>query len=209
MEQTYSPEDFSKMTRIPRMNLINSLSGIKGAHLIGTINPVTGVPNLSLFSSVIHIGADPAMLGILSRPVEPNGKTSRHTYENIQATKVFTINHVNTGIFKKAHQTSASYSDGVSEFDAVGLTPQYSEVLKAPYVAECRVKMGLEYVEEYFIKANSTILIIGKIIELIVPQGGISEDGHLHLSKLGSVCVESLDMYHSTEYLATLPYARP
>ena len=208
MEQKHYPTDFSKMPRIRRMNLINSLSGFKSVNLVGTIN-TEGVTNLSLFSSAVHIGADPAMVGILSRPIEEGGKTSRHTYENIKNTRFFTINHVHKGIYKQAHQASASYPDGVSEFDAVGLTPQYSGVLSAPYVAECKVKIGLEYVEEYFIKANNTIFIIGKIIELIIPENSISDEGHLNLADWETLCVEGLDGYHTAEFVERLPYARP
>lgn len=211
MEKILYSTDILNMPRIPRMNLINSLSGFKSANLIGTINTLSSdaVANLSLFSSALHIGADPALMGILFRPVVPDGKTSRHTYENIQKIGYFTVNHVNTDIYKKAHQASASYSAHISEFEAVGLTPQYSDTLPAPYVSECLVKIGLEYVEEYLIKANNTILMIGKIIELILPDNSLSEDGYLDLTQLGTVCVEGLDHYHTTQKLERLPYARP
>ena len=215
MEKKLYSTDITNMSRFPRMNLINSLSGFKSANLIGTINTVQrtpneeGVPNLALFSSAVHIGADPALLGILFRPVVADGKTSRHTYENIKKTGFFTVNHVHKGIYKQAHQTSASYPAHISEFEAVGLTPQYTDILPAPYVAECLVKIGLEYVEEYLIKANNTIMMIGKIIELIVPENSISEDGHLDIGNLETVCVEGLDTYHSTQLLERLRYARP
>ncbi len=208
MEKKLYSTDIANMSRFPRMNLINSLSGFKSANLIGTIH-TEGIPNLALFSSAVHIGADPALLGILFRPIVADGKTSRHTYENIKKTGFFTVNHVHAGIYKKAHQTSASYPARISEFEAVGLTPQYSDLLPPPYVAECLVKIGLEYVEEYLIKANNTILLIGKIIELMIPENSLSEEGYLDLGTLGTVCVESLDTYHSTQLLEKLPYARP
>ena len=103
MEKILHSTDIVSMSRIPRMNLINSLSGFKSVNLIGTINSLDddAVPNLSLFSSALHIGADPALMGILFRPVVADGKTSRHTYENIQKTGYFTVNHVNADIYEK------------------------------------------------------------------------------------------------------------
>ena len=47
--------------RIRRLNIINSISGIKPANLIGTSSN-SGQSNLSIFSSVIHLGSDPALV---------------------------------------------------------------------------------------------------------------------------------------------------
>jgi flavin reductase (DIM6/NTAB) family NADH-FMN oxidoreductase RutF len=115
---------------------------------------------------------------------------------------------VQENIVQAAHQTSASYPDGVSEFSAVGLTPEWREGIAAPFVAESSIKMGLEYVEEYYIKANNTILIIGKVLELILPDDCLDEKGNLDLQGAGTVAVSGLDTYYRTEQLARLPYAR-
>jgi flavin reductase (DIM6/NTAB) family NADH-FMN oxidoreductase RutF len=195
------------MERIPRLTLINALTGFKSANLVGTINQ-HGVPNLAIFSSAVHLGSDPPLVGIVTRPVVPDGKTSRHTYENIRTTGYFTLNHVHTGIIKEAHQTSASYPDGASEFAATGLTPAYSELHPAPYVQESRIRMGLEYVEEYFIQANQTIMLIGKVLELVLPDDCIDEQGNLDLAGAGTVALSGLDTYHETQLLQRLAYAR-
>lgn len=199
--------DIKNMERIPRLTLINSITGFKSANLVGTQNS-EGLTNLAIFSSAVHIGSEPPLLGIINRPIVPDGKTSRHTYNNIKATGFFTLNHVSIDMIEKAHQSSASYPDGVSEFEAVGLTPQYLGVKNAPYVNESVVKMGLEYVEEYFIKANGTVMIIGRVVELILPDGSIDEKGNLDLNLAQTVALSGLDTYHSTEILKRLPYAR-
>ena len=78
--------DFEKLYRT---NLTNSLSGFKSANLIGTISK-EGKTNLAIFNSVIHVGANPPLMGLLMRPVSDE----RHTYTNIKETNHFTINHI-------------------------------------------------------------------------------------------------------------------
>ena len=187
-----------------RTNLINSLSGFKSGNLIGTISP-NGQENLAIFTSVVHLGANPALMGFIMRPVS----VPRHTYENIIETGSFTINHIATNFYKKAHQTAARYDRERSEFLEVGLTPFYTEHIKAPYVQESKVKIGLSFVEKLEIKANGTQMIIGAIEEILVPPELILSDGYLDLEKAETVAVSCLDGYHRTEQLARLTYAKP
>ena len=121
-----------------RAQLINSLSGFKSCNMIGTVDR-EGQSNLAIFSSVTHLGSTPPLMLLVSRP----DSVGRHSLENIRETKVFTINHVNTSIYEKAHQTSARYPKEVSEFKAVGLTEEYRQGIQAPFVEESKIKMAL------------------------------------------------------------------
>lgn len=199
-----TPEALAGMEKHYRANFVNSLSGFKSANLIGTISD-KGVTNLALFSSVIHVGANPPLMGMLFRPVS----VARHTYENIKAAGQFTINHVHSSIYKRAHQTSARYPDGVSEFTECGLTPEYTDAVKAPYVKEAQVKIGLSFEEEKHILANDTIFLIGRIEEILLPDNSILEDGVLDIESAGTIAISSLNSYHTTGLLGRLPYAKP
>ena len=196
-----------QMPRIPRLTLVNAISGFKSGNLVGTLGD-DKVPNVAIFSSAVHIGSDPPLIGIITRPVDGNLKTTRHTYRNIRSNGYFTLNHVHANMVEAAHQTSASYPDGISEFDAVGLTPAWSENLPAPYVAESAIRMGLAYVEEHPIRANNTILLIGKVLELIIPDGCIDAEGNLDLNLAGTVALSGLDTYHRATQIKRLGYAR-
>ena len=197
-------KDISNLEKFYRKNLINSLSGYKSANLIGTVS-ANQVPNLAVFTSVHHIGANPPLFGFNVRPAT----VPRHTYENILNNSFFTINHIDENHYKQAHEASARYRKDVSEFDMVGLTPEYSSTHPAPYVEESAVKIGLQLEEFHKIKANNTTLVVGRIIELIIPDRFIRPDGTVRLEKLGVVTVSGLDTYHSTHELAKLPYAKP
>lgn len=187
-----------------RTNFVNSLSGFKSANLIGTISK-EGKTNLAIFNSVVHLGANPPALGFLMRPVS----VERHTYINIKETGYYTINHINKDIVKQSHQTSANYDKDVSEFDECGLTPEYSEIIKAPYVKESKIKIGLRFVEEQEIKFNGTVFIVGEIVELILPEEIISKDGCVDIEKAGTIAISGLDSYHNTKRIARLSYAKP
>jgi len=204
IKMEFNKESFAILERNYRTNLINSVTGFKSANLIGTVDG-KGNKNLSIFSSVVHVGANPPLIGLVMRPVT----VVRDSYDNIISTGFYTINHVSKEFYKAAHQTSARYPKGVSEFEAAGLTPWFSEILPAPYVAESPVKLGMRFVEMHEIKANNTIFIVGEIVEAFIPDELILPDGFIDLEKEGAVAISGLDSYHTTSRLSRLSYAKP
>lgn len=186
-----------------RRNLINTVSGFKSVSLIGTVSN-SGTTNLAIFSQILHIGANPPMLGILFRP----DSVERHTLENIRQKGYFTINQIQESFYQQAHQTSARYPSDVSEFDAVGLTPEFINDLDVPFVKESNVKMLLKCVDEQTIKINGTILLIGEIQLLITPDNVITQDGFVDLQKAGTITSAGLDAYYKTEKINRLSYAK-
>ncbi len=187
-----------------RAHLINSLSGFKSANLIGSIDN-SGLTNLAVFSSVIHLGSDPALMGFITRP----NTVARHTLENITQTKQYSINHINQDIWQQAHQTSARYDKQLSEFEAVGLTPEFIDGLKIPFVKQSKVKYALTLEDIIPIPANGTELVIGRITDIFVDANAIQDDGYLDLEQLESVTITGLDSYHTTQRLSRLSYAKP
>lgn len=196
--------DFGGMERFFRRNFFNTLPGPRGVHLLGT-KSLRGVENLGLFSSVVHIGASPPHLGFILRPLT----VPRQTYHNMKALGVFTLNTVQPAFVENAHQTSANYPLDESEFAATQLTPYYSDNMAAPYVTESPIKIGLELVEEHHIQANGTLFLVGKIVEVIVPDEYVSDTGHVEHEQLKTVTVAGLDTYFSTQQLGRLGYPRP
>lgn len=186
-----------------RANLINSLGGFKSLALIGT-KSVNGNENLATFSSFFHLGANPALCGIIIRPNEEK----ENTLGNIVQTKSFTINHVKESFYRQAHQCSAKYPPGFSEFEAVGLQAEYLEGIHAPFVKESSIRFACEMVQKTDIELNGTFLVIGRIVKIIVPDDCMAEDGFVDLEKAGSLTCSGLDSYHSTKRIARLSYAK-
>lgn len=197
----FSVDNFEKLDKFFRRNLINSVTGFKSLNLVGTQN-LEKLTNLAPFSQVFHIGASPAYIGLLIRP----DSVTRHTLENIEATQFYTFNHVLSTFYKQAHQSSARYS--VSEFEATGLTPEYSDLIPAPYVKEAHIKIGMKLEERVDIRLNGTILLIGSIQEMFIPDDCVGEDGMIDLEKAGTITCSGLDSYHTTQKLSRLSYAK-
>ena len=190
-------DDLKQLDKRYRAQLINSLSGIKSANLVGTINKA-GETNLSIVSSVFHLGAHPALMGMIFEPAV----VERHTFENILETKHFTLNHVNADIFMKAHQTSARYPREVSEFKAVGLTEEFQNKFIAPFVKESIIKMSLELKETQHLSINKTEMVIAEIIYIDFPDEIVQKDGYLDILKAGTIGVSGLDHYVEASSLA-------
>lgn len=195
--------DFGKMESRYRAAFMNALTGFKSASLIGTID-INGHPNLSIFSSVVHLGSNPALVGFVNRP----DSTERHTLENIYETGFYSINHINKNIFRQAHQTSARYPKNISEFEATQLSPEFINGFKAPFVKESHIKFGVEFAEKHELKINGTILVIGKIVEVMLPESSLKADGAIDIEAAETIAISGLDSYHSTGKLARLSYAK-
>lgn len=202
--QYFSEDAIEKLNHIYKINLINSCSGYKSANLIGTTS-IDGVPNVGVFSSVTHIGSSPAMLGFFMRPTT----VIRDTYTNLKETGFYTINHIHQSILKEAHHTSAKYDSSISEFDVTDLESEYKNNFQAPFVKNSPVQLAMQFVEEYDIKANNTILVVGKVIGLYVNDQLLKEDGFISLSDAGVAAINGLDGYAVPENHTRFGYQRP
>jgi len=199
----YTSQDIKSMNRVNRIKVINSVTGIKSANLIGTVSN-TGETNVAVFSSIVHLGSNPALLGFILRPT---AEIPRHTYSNINENGYYTINHVHPGFTDKAHYTSAKFDKEISEFDRCGLTEEYIADFKAPFVLESQFKMGMKFKEAINIRLNGTILVIGEIEHLIIPEKAfINED--IDLEQTNSVGISGLNSYYELKKIARYPYAR-
>ncbi len=199
----FTQTDIQQLERFYRANLINSVSGYKPANLIGTVS-ADSVANLAIFSSVVHLGADPALLAFIQRPLGEQG----HTYHNLKENGYYTINHVHRQFVEQAHYTSARFDADVSEFEACGLNAEWLAGFPAPFVLESQVKIGMRFVQEIPIALNNTIMVIGQIEHLFIAEHAIRENGSVALDQLDGVCISGLESYYNTSLLAEFPYAR-
>jgi len=186
-----------------RLKFINSISGYKGVHLIGTMNKEKQT-NLGVFNSVVHIGSTPPLIGFIMRPLT----VERHTYDNIKNTGYYTINHVHRSFLKQAHFTSAKFSSDVSEFDVCNLTPEYIDSFFAPFVGESKIKLGVKLKDDIEIESNGTRLIIGEIQEVDIEDEFVESDGQIDLEKAKDICVTGLNQYSVVSKTEKIPYAR-
>ncbi|WP_367756989.1 flavin reductase family protein [Flavobacterium sp. WC2430] len=195
--------DLSKMGRVERLNLINSCTGYKSANLIAT-KSIDGKSNIAIFSSITHLGSDPALIGFIVRPTT----VPRDTYKNIKETGYFTVNHVTESMIADAHHTSANYDTGVSEFEKTNLEEEYKDNIKVPFAKGSPIQLYCKYVNEYYIKENDTIHVIASIEDLFFEENLRHDDGWLQIDKGNVVALNGLDGYCLPKLIDRFQYAR-
>lgn len=186
--------------------IINCLSGFKSTGLVGT-DSSDQVGNLSVVSSLFHVGANPPLMGFVLRP--HSSKSPRHTLINIREQSCFTINHITEDFYKKAHQASARHPYEVCEFKKCQLQKVYKQNFKAPFVGEAKIQIGLKLAEEIHVKSNNTHIVIGEINQIHIPEHIIQSDGFLNIDQAGTLTVSGLDTYNKAQKIARLSYAKP
>ena len=196
----FTANDIKKLDKVYRLNLINSITGIKPANLIATRSK-NGVDNVAIFSSVVHLGSNPAMIGFVMRP---QSKTNTDTYQNILDTKFYTINHITQKIYKKAHMTSGKTDS--SEFDILGIDKENTD-FNVPFIKGSPVQIGMKLLKTIDLP-NKCIFIIGEPEIILINDKIITSEGKINLSSGNIVGISGLDGYYNLNYLDSLEYVR-
>ncbi|MEO3405680.1 flavin reductase family protein [Mucilaginibacter sp. CAU 1740] len=197
-------EQIHELEKQYRISLINSLIGFRSLNLLGTTSN-DGISNLCIISSAFHLGANPPLIGLVIRPEREHNDTLR----NIKSTGQYTLNNVLPEWYMQAHQTSASYPSGVSEFDTCGFHKQYVKDFKAPFVGESNIRIGLELREIIDIEINGTTIVIGEIMHILTDDDLIAADGTVDHGKSKTMTVAGLDTYYLPQPVGQLAYAKP
>jgi len=194
-------KDINNLDKIYRLNLINSISGIKPGNLIGT-KSINGVDNVAIFSSVVHLGSNPAQIGFVLRPQR---RRKSDTYCNIKATNFYTINHITKQMYVKAHNTSIK--DNESEFELLNIEKEYQEGFYAPYVEKSPIKLGMKLIDMILLP-NDCLFVIGQIENLYIENKLLNSNGTLDL-EIGEIMgIGGLNTYYKLNKIDTLPYVR-
>lgn len=197
-------KDIELLEQRYRTAFINSLAGFRQAVLVGTQSK-DGNTNLAIFNSLIHLGANPALFGLINRP----DTVQRDTLQNIKDSKSYTLNYVKASDYKKAHQTSARYDKGVSEFNKVGFTELFKPSINAPFVAEAIIQISMQLEEIIPITINDTILIVGSIQTIEMNDALVGKDGFVDLTAAEILISQGLDAYFRSSAIGRLAYAKP
>lgn len=149
----------------------------KPAVVIGSYG-ANGKANIMTAAWAGVVNSVPMSIGVSIRP-------SRLTYENVMATKAFTIN-VPSAQFV-AHMDYAGNISGYDEdkFEKLGLTPVKGEFINAPYIKEFPIVIECEVTET--IDLGSHVQFIGKVIDTKVDMVYLDEKDQVDLSLINPV----------------------
>ncbi|WP_422091792.1 flavin reductase family protein [Tenacibaculum ovolyticum] len=200
--QKYTKQDLENLDKLTRLKIVNGITGIKPANLIATIDN-DGNTNVAIFSSVVHLGSNPPLLGFVTK-LQMNGA---HTFQNIKQNGVYTINHIHPEFTEQAHYTAASFDKNTSEFERCGLTEEYIDNFKAPFVKESEFKMGMCFKEAITIPSNEATLVVGEIESIMLPDCAMV-NGDINLEEAESVGISGLNSYYEVKKIANYPYAK-
>ncbi len=147
-----------------------------------------GNPNIAPFSFFNVFSANPPIL-IFSPARRVRDNTTKHTLDNVIATKEVVINVVNHAIVQQMSLSSTEYGDKVNEFEKAGLTMLSSEKVKpfrvaeAPVQFECKVKEVVPMGDQ----GGAGNLVICEVILMHVKEEVLDEDGKIDQHKIDLV----------------------
>ncbi len=128
-----------------------------------------GIRNLAPFSFFTAISANPPVICFC--PTRKSGpEPLKDTLRNISETREFVVNIVSEEIAHQMNITSGDFAADVDEFEAAGLTPIPSDLVKPPRVAESHVHMEckLYLTIEISDLPGGGNLVIGEVVRLHV-----------------------------------------
>jgi len=168
------------------------------AYLLGAVAPRPiafastidehGNPNLSPFSFFNVFGSNPPMM-IFSPARRVRDNTTKHTLQNVEATKEVVINVVNYDIVHQMSLSSNEYPKGVNEFEKAGFTMVPSDevqpfrVGESPVQFECKVKDIIYTGNE----GGAGNLIVCEVVKLHINDAVLDADGMIDQYKIDLV----------------------
>jgi len=151
--------------------------------LVSTVDR-KGVPNLAPFSFFTGVGSNPPTL-LFCPVVRTPGSTETHTspdlrkdtFRNVEETGEFVVNTVSEAISAAANATSAEVPPEVDEFVLSGLTPQASDLVRPPRVAESPAQIECRLLQVIYTgqAPGAGVVVLGEIVRLHVRNSLVEE----------------------------------
>jgi flavin reductase (DIM6/NTAB) family NADH-FMN oxidoreductase RutF len=147
-----------------------------------------GNPNLSPFSFFNVFSANPPIL-IFSPARRVRNNTTKHTLENVKATKEVVINVVNYDMVHQASLSSTEYPEGINEFHKAGLTMLKSDLVKPFRVAESPIQLECKVNEIVALgsEGGAGNLVICEVVKIHMEDDILDEEGIINQEKLDLV----------------------
>ncbi|CAH8711897.1 flavin reductase family protein [Paenibacillus thiaminolyticus] len=150
---------------------------------VSTIDP-NGTANLAPFSFFTAICAEPFLIGFAPMRRGTDGR-KKDTLVNIEATGEFVVNIVGEQIVEPMNETAAEFEPDVDEFQAAGLTPIYSQLIRPYRVKESGIQMEcvLHDILHFGDQPGAGSFVIGKVVLMHISDE-LYADGKIDMEKL-------------------------
>ena len=142
--------------------------------LVSTID-ASGVVNLAPFSFFSGVGsAPPTVLFCPALRLNGAGKDAQRkdSLRNVEETGEFVVNVVSEAISAKANTTASEVPPDVDEFELAGFTPQASETVRPPRVAESPAQMECRLLQVIYTShaPGGGVIVLGEIVRFHVRE---------------------------------------
>jgi flavin reductase (DIM6/NTAB) family NADH-FMN oxidoreductase RutF len=164
---------------------------------VSTISP-EGIRNLAPFSFFTAISANPPVVCFCPTR-RPGPEPRKDTLRNVTETREFVVNIVSEEIAQQMNMTSGDFAADVDEFEAAGLTPIPSDLVKPPRVAESHVHMEckLYLTLEISDLPGGGNLVIGEVVRLHV------DDAYVDSFKIDADKLRAIGRMGGNSYVRT------
>lgn len=172
-------------TKLETKQVYKLLSGSVVPRPIAWVSTISesGELNLAPFSFFTVASRNPPMLCFSIGPgVGEREGTEKDTLVNIRAQKEFVINFVPVFLGNQMAKSAENLPSTVDEFEAAGLTPIDSSVVKPKRVKEAPIQMECKL--EQIITLGSDNLIIGRMVRYHIEEEYYLGDYKINLDKL-------------------------
>ena len=132
----WTSSEWSHWPRHQRGHFFNSLYGARIVPLLVTEGKIW---NAAPMSQILHVGADPARVGILLRP-ESSGHQTR---TNLAQTPWASLHAMPVECADQVHQASAAYDENTSELERLGWTYERWKGFPVAYLSEAGWSLAL------------------------------------------------------------------
>jgi flavin reductase (DIM6/NTAB) family NADH-FMN oxidoreductase RutF len=167
-------------------------------YLLGAVGPrpiafastldAQGRPNLSPFSFFNVFSANPPVL-VFSPARRVRDNSTKHTLNNVLATREVVINVVDYSIVQQASLASTEYAEGENEFIKAGLTMEPSDLVKPFRVAESPVQFECKVVKVEALgqEGGAGNLVFAEIVKMHIKQHILDMEGRIDPAKIDQV----------------------
>ncbi len=173
-----------------------------------------GITNLAPFSFFTVASANPPVLcfspGMKQALVDGlMTAVPKDTLRNVRETQEFVVNVVSERIQEQMNLTSGEFPPGVSEFEAAGLTPVPSEIVRPPRVGESYINFEckLHQIVEFGDHAGAGSLVLGRI-QCVHIDDAVYENGRINLDVLQPIGRLSGSQYCTVKERFDMPRPR-
>jgi flavin reductase (DIM6/NTAB) family NADH-FMN oxidoreductase RutF len=136
--------------------------------------------------------SDPPSIAVSIRP-------SRYTHKNLMAKKAFTVSIPSVDQMDAADYMGIVSGADTDKFAKTGLTPVRSDLVDAPYIAECPVVLECRVINVVEIGAHTQF--IGEILDVKMDESVLGEDGKADLAKIRAIGYDPM----RSDYFVTGP----